>query len=351
MSGTDTAASPTLASRELRSILMGAAVTRACQLAGELGIADALAAGPLRVEELALRLDLHAPSLLRLLRLLAAHDIFAETTPAGFGNTRLSDCLRGDHPESLRGLACALAGNDMWRAWEGLESTVRRGGAAFHHVHGKHLFEYLAAHPDSERRFAGAMASSSRVLNQSLASAYPWRQHGCIADIGGGTGTTLLHLLRNTPGARGLLFDVPSVIVQARETLAASGLAARCDLAGGSFFEQVPAGADACLLKLVLHDWGDEECVRILRNCHAALGARGRLLICERLLGGEPTARYANVTDLVMLALTRQGRERSCEAYATLLARGGFALRKVWPVDGEMYLLEAACKAGSFSAP
>ncbi len=326
---------------QLREMLSGFVVSRALQVAAELGIADALEHGAMTCEALADATGAHAPSLYRLLRLLASHGVFEQLPGARFRNNPMSEYLRDDMPGSLRGTGLMYGDTPMWRAWEGLLHSVRTGESSFRHIHGVSTFEYLAAHAQSAARFDQAMTSSSEAMNLAIVEAYDWRQVGTLVDVGGGVGSTLAAILGSAEHLKGVLFDLPHVIERARETLMDSPVLPRCHMEAGDFFQGVPAGGDAYFLKHILHDWDDHSCQRILAACNRAMPVGGKVLICEKVIDGGGGQQLAKRVDLVMLAFTEGGRERTAAAFAHLLAVSGFRLLHTIPTPVENCILEA----------
>ena len=325
---------------QVRNLLMGFVVSRALQVAAELGLADALADGPKDRDALAREVGAHADTLHRLMRALASFGVFEQLPDGRFANTAHSECLRNDAPGSLHGLARMYGGSPLWQAWAGLEHSVRHGESSFTHVHGSPVFEYLAAHPESARRFDDGMVSSSRLMNDALVEAYEWSEFATLVDVAGGVGSTLAAILRANPRIQGVLFDLPHVIERGRDYLVQQGVAARCRTETGSFFDTVPAGADSYFMKHIIHDWDDEDCLRILRNCRAAMPDHAKLLVCEKVVppGNEPSV--AKTIDLVMLVLTDGGRERTEGEFRDLFARAGLRLARVVPTRVDNCILE-----------
>ncbi|HEY4038803.1 MAG TPA: methyltransferase [Burkholderiaceae bacterium] len=315
----------------VRNLLMAFVASRALQVAAELGLADALAAGPKDRDALAREVGADAEAMSRLIRALSGYGVFDELPDGRFVNTRGSEYLRTDVPGSLRALARMHFDPSLWQAWTGLEHSVRSGEPSFAYVHGSPMFDYLATHPESARRFDEGMTSASGVMNAALVEAYEWGRFATLVDVAGGAGSTIVAILGANPGLRGVLFDLPHVIERGRDYVAQQGMAARCRTEAGSFFDSIPAGADAYLLKHIIHDWDDEDCLRILRTCSAAMPDRATLLVCERLVppGNEPG--LARIMDLVMLALTDGGRERTEQEFRGLFARAGLRLARVVP--------------------
>ena len=325
---------------QMRNLLMGFVVSRALQVAAELGLADALANGPRDRDALAREVGAHADTMDRLMRTLASFGVFDRLPDGRFANTPHSEFLRSDTPGSMRALACMYGAPPLWQAWIGLEHSVRSGEPAFAHIHGSPVFEYLAAHPDSARRFDEGMVAASRLMNAAIVEAYHWNQFGTLVDIAGGVGSTLAAILGANPGIEGVLFDMPHVIERGQDYLAQQGVAARCRTEAGSFFDAIPSGGDAYFLKHIIHDWGDEDCVRILRKCKAAMPDHAKLLVCEKVMppGNDPSV--TKIMDMVMLVLTDGGRERTELEFRELFARADLRLARVWPTKVANSILE-----------
>jgi hypothetical protein len=300
---------------KLRGIITQYFSSRALYAAAALDVADALAGGAKGIDELAVAVGAHAPSLYRVLRVLAATGIFREEEDRRISNTPLSELLRTDAPGSLRDLVLLFGDETSWRSWEDILHAVRTGETPFEHIYGEKFFDYLQDHHDTAAMFDRAMASASTSTNAAVVEAYDFSATGTLVDVAGGTGSTLCSILKATPALRGIVFDLPHVAQRAREFIATQGLTERCAFAGGSFFEAVPPGAGAYFMKHVLHDWGDAECAEILGSCRKAMSGESRLLICERIVppGNEPSS--AKLIDLHMMMTNHGGKERTEAEY------------------------------------
>jgi O-methyltransferase domain len=325
----------------LRGIITQYFSSRALYAAVALDVAGALAGGGKNIDDLARAIGAHAPSLYRVLRVLTSSGIFAQGDDGRIANTQLSDLLRADVPGSLRDLVLLFGDETSWRSWEGILHAVRTGKASFEHLYGEKFFDYLQGHPDTAAMFDRAMASASSTTNAAVTEAYDFSGLGTLVDVAGGVGSTMCSILSATPGLRGIVFDLPHVGERARAFIAAQGLAERCEFAGGSFFESVPPGAGAYFMKHILHDWGDEECVRILAACRNAMGEKARVLICERIVpaGNEPSS--AKLIDLHMMMTNHGGKERTEKEYRALLATAGFKVAHVIPTSTPWSVIEA----------
>lgn len=321
-------------------MITGRWVAQTIGVAAELGLADDVTAGPKTADEIAAAKGLHGPSVYRLLRALASVGIFAEQEGGRFGHTPLSDALRSDVPYSMRGMARMVnmkAGIDAWCA---LEHSIRTGESAFEHVHGMGGFEYFDKHPRDLEIFANAMSSVTAHVGAAVAASYDFSGIETLADIGGSHGMILAIVLARHPELRGILYDRPGVVAGAKPLLEQHGIATRVECIGGDFFESVPSGADAYLMKSILHDWGDADCVRILKSIHAAAAPGSKLLVVEAILEPGNTPQFAKILDIEMLVVTSGGRERTLPEWQYLFEAGGFRFSRVVQTQAPMVVIE-----------
>jgi len=318
----------------------GGLVAQAVYVAAKLGVADQLRQGPVGAEDLARRTGAHAPSLYRLLRALAALGVFEQREDGTFSLTPLGATLCSDGPESVRD-AVIMAGDPMFHRASGeLVHTVRTGEPAFEHVFGASFFEHLGKDPETGAVFNRGMANFSQTENAAIAASYDFSPFGTVVDIGGGRGDFLAEVLKIHAGVRGVLYDLPEVIRDAT-FLDGAELRERSARVAGSFFESVPPGADAYVLKRVLHDWDDETCLGILRRCRQGMPAGGRILVVDAVVppGGEPDP--SKMADLVILVLLH-GKERTEAEFRALLATASLRLERVVPTPSALSIIEAA---------
>jgi SAM-dependent methyltransferase len=316
-------------------------------VAARLRIADLLANGPRPVADLAAAAGANAPTLYRLLRMLASRGVFREGSGLEFENTSLSEMLRSDVPGSMHGFAVMMVDEYNLDAYKELIGSVRTGETAFHKVFGMRAFEWLASHPEQAREFGQAMTSLSGMENPAVAEALDVTGIGRIVDVGGGHGSLLAAILKRNPELKGTIYDRPEVVANARQEayVTEKGVADRCDLVAGNFFDSVPSGADACIMKYILHDWEDDLCVKILSNCRRAMGAGGKLLVVDTVVppGSEP--HWGKKLDINMLVLTG-GRERTEKDFAQLFERSGFRLQRVIPTASALCIVEGVVERG-----
>lgn len=324
--------------QQLDGMITGYWVSQAIYAAAKFDIADLLKDGPRTVEQLAEATSTNADALYRLLRALASVGVFAEAEPRTFLLTPLAEPLRNDVEGSKRALSLMM-GDEQFHAWTEIDYSIRTGKTSFEKVFGKPVFDYLADCPDKARIFDAAMTGIHGRESNALLDAYDFAGIGMVADVGGGNGSQTSAVLQKHTAMQGILFDLPHVVERAKERIAAAGLADRCRLVGGNFFESVPDGADAYMLRHIIHDWDDEKALTILRNCHRAMPAHGKLLVVESVIppGNEPFG--GKLLDLVML-LIPGGKERTEEEYRTLFEKAGFELSRIVPTDSEISVVE-----------
>jgi O-methyltransferase/methyltransferase family protein len=327
------------AANELRRIINGYQVSQAVHVAATLNISDLLQERPRTGGELAQATGTHERSLSRLLRALTAVGLYTVDDEGRFANTELGAALCADAPHSPAGWA-EFIGRPAYRlAWGALGHSVRTGENAFRSVHGMSVWEYRNLHPDELAVFDRAMTSQSQASADAVVAAYDFGGFTTLVDVGGGWGAMLAAILVRHPALRGVLFDQPTVVVGAEALLGRAGVADRCQVVGGDFFVSVPDGGDVYLLRDVVHDWGDEDSVRILRSCRRAVPATGRLLLVERLLDDGPHAATAAFSDLNML-VSPGGQERTVSEYSQLLERSGFCLDRSVNTDSPFVVME-----------
>ncbi len=313
--------------------------SQAIYVAAKLGIADQLVAGPRPVADIAAKTGAHAPTLYRLLRALASEGIFRELNAGTFELTPMAELLRSDIPDSMRVWAI-MFNEEQFHAWSGLLASVQTGEIAFDRIYGEGYFDWLGKHPDASRTFHQAMTTGSAQTGPALVREYDFTPFDVIADIGGGNGHLLRTILTANPHARGILFDLPHVVGDTATESELHDVADRCDVVGGSFFEDVPGGVDLYVLRAILHDWDDRRCTTILRNCRRAMNRGGRVLVLEGLVAPANEPDFRKWMDLQVLALLG-GRERTEAEFRRLLAEAGFAMTRVIPLTADHSAIEA----------
>lgn len=324
---------------ELDLLLRGFQVSRMLRLVADLGVADNIPAdSQVMVTDLAGACAVLPQPLLRVLRALAAFKIFRVTADGTVAHTPRSRLLRTDTPKSLHYAARFWTGSGSWGAWDRLDVAMT-GGTPHEAAWNMGRFTYLKQHPEEARVFDAMMENFPDNRHAALAAAYDFSGADLIADIGGGNGAALRQILARYLAPRGLLFDREDVIAAVTpQNLMEGRIAAQ----GGSFFDRVPGGADIYMLIRVLHDWPDEDCLRILRACRAAMGPRSLLFVAEHILEPDPARGRATgyLIDVQMMAMFG-ARERSEAEFRSLLDQSGFSLRRVIPTASPVYIIEA----------
>ena len=324
----------------LTELAFGMKMTQALYVAAKLGIADLLSDGPRHVSQLASSTETSERSLYRVLRSLAAVGIFRETDPKVFELTPHAEALRSDVPNSFRNGAIFMGEEWLWNVMGQMMYSVKTGKSAWSRVHGSDCFDYLADNPDHLEIFNRAMTEMTTSSAPAIVEAYDFSQFKTIVDIAGGHGYLLSQILKATPGLRGMLFDVEPVIAGAGSIFEKEGVADRVEKVAGNFFEAVPGGADAYIMKHIIHDWDDEMSNKILKNIARVMSSRAKLLIVEMVVpeGNEP--HFSKVMDLGMLVLPG-GVERTRSEFHTLLADAGLRLAHIIPTQNPLSIIEA----------
>ncbi len=328
-------------SMALRRLVNGYQVSQAIHVAATLGIADLLKDGPRTSDDLAAATGAHAATLYRLLRALASVGVFHEGEGRRFTLTPLGDGLRTDTPEPVGGWAAFIGRPPHWQAWGDLLHGVISGENPFRHVHGADIWEFRAQHPQEGAAFNRAMTADARRNAEAVLAAYDFGRFRRVVDVGGGQGALLAAILARHSGARGVLFDLPHVVPSAQPMLNAAGVADRCEVVGGDFFQSVPAGGDAYVLRNVVLDWTDAQVTAILASCRRAMQPDGRVLVIESVAGPPNEGAAGKFNDLNMLVMPG-GWVRTAEEHAALLAAAGLELTKIMPTTIEQSLIEAA---------
>lgn len=326
------------ASIELMRLINGYQVSQALHVAATLGVADHLKDGPKSCDSLARACGAHPASLYRLLRALAAVGLFHEAGNKEFSLTRLGVCLTGDAAGSARNYARWIGTAGQWGSWGNLLHSIKSGECAQRFTCGMDAWTYRRQHPDEQAVFDAAMTGNSRSEAEAVLEAYDFSRFETVVDVGGGQGLLLKAILTACPAARGILFDQPQVIASADRALASADLAQRCRRVAGSFFESVPHGGDAYLMKAILHDWDNDRSIDILRACRRAMSPIAILLVIERVIGPPneiPEGKFSDLNMMVQYAAS----ERTREEFQDLLLRGGFEMTDVVPTRSPLSIV------------
>lgn len=327
---------------QLVNLINCAILSQAACVAAELGIPDLLAHGPKTLHELAQATSSHEPSLRRLLRALATLDLCTEREDDTFALSSLGTTLCAEAPHSLRSWTI-LCGRHLWPLYAHLLRSVRTGTRTRSRVSTRQVFKRLEQDANASQVFNCAMAELSRLVAADLVRLHDFSRCQLIVDVGGGHGDLLTSILQVHSEAQGILLDLPHAIPGAVERIKTLGLGGRCRAVSGNFFEKIAPGGDAYLLKTILHDWADKDCISLLQNCRKAIKPDGSLIVVERIMPDrvQPCGLHRSVArmDLTMM-LGFGGHERTQSEYQALLEYAGFTVVKVSATTFEFSVLE-----------
>jgi hypothetical protein len=305
----------------------------------QLGLADLLAEGPRRAEELAVATGTHPRALYRLLRALAGLGVLAAQDNGGFALTPLAEPLRTGVPGSLRALAQYLAVE--MQAWSALLYSVQTGASAWERALGVGHYAYFARHPEANTHFNAAMTAITVQALPDILAAYDFADIETLVDLGGGSGLLLAGILQQYPRMQGVLLDLPHVVAEAPPVLQTAGVADRCRIVGGDFLADMLSDADAYILKNIVLGMSDAEAVQVFRACHATMSRHGQLLVIGGLMGTGAAVGPAAQSDLRMLMIFGEAGVRTEEELRALLADGGFQVTRVVPAGRAGAIVEA----------
>ena len=309
-----------------------------------LNVADHLKDGPQGIAELARVTDANEDALYRVLRVLASLGIFDEVAPRRFGLTPAADLLRTDVPGSLRGMAVFLPDPMHYRIYGNVLHSLATGKPAADYTLGMPFFQYLEKDQAYSQVFNDAMTALSAPVAGAALEAYDFSGIGLLVDVAGGHGELLMSILRACPGVKGIVADLGHVVDGAKPRIANAGLTDRMQAVECDFFQSVPAGGDAYIMKHIIHDWDDERASTILKNIASAMGARGtkpgKVILLESVIASGNTPDFGKFIDIEML-LFPGGRERTADEFRSLFERSGFRLTKVVPTKSPLSVVEA----------
>jgi hypothetical protein len=324
----------------MRNLAIGYWVSRLIHIVAKLKLTDLLKHGPRTVEDLATASGVEPLMLYRILRALASVGIFAETANRRFKLTPLAATLRSDAPYSMHGWALMINEHWGWDSWKELLHGVKTAEVPFLKAHGMPIFEYFESHPEDLQVFGESMTSLSRIENPAVAAAYNFSRIRTLVDIGGGHGSLLATILKTNPQMTGVLYDQPSVIARAEKDrhVTAKGIAHRLRLKSGNFFQSIPGGGDAYIMKYILHDWSDDACVKLLALCRAAMQEKGKVLVVDNVIAPGNGPGWGKLLDIQMLVIG--GRERTRKEFAALFAEAGLKLTRIVPTKCPLSIVE-----------
>lgn len=326
--------------RNLYERILGDIPLRLIHAVTVLNIVDCIAQGEHSVDALAEKAGVDADILYRVMRTLSGIDIFSETGGRQFALTPQAELLRSDVSGSLRNFVLYLGAQWHYRTWNHFLETLRSGETSFDLAFGEPFFEHLQGNAERAANYNNVMTDHSVMNASQLAESYDFSQFDTLMDVGGGHGLLLLEILKANPALQGIVFDMPGVSLEAGNLFEKAGVGDRASLIEGSFFNDLPRGADGIIMKSIIHDWNDEKSRRILQNCRDAVGPDGKVLLCEFVLPEINQHSFANFLDLEMLVISG-GQERSESEFRKLFDSAGLVLTGIYPTRSGQSVLEA----------
>ncbi|MCA9714440.1 MAG: hypothetical protein KC468_07115 [Myxococcales bacterium] len=326
--------------------MMGAPTTVLLHVVARLRIPDLIEEhGPLTADELAARTGSDADALGRVMRALVSSNVFQRAGDDRFAHNGVSRALITGRFGTIRGFAEFFGLPPLLRAWAELPQTVARGGSAFGRAHGRDIWAWMGEDDVARAAFVEGMSDITEQAAPSIAAAYPFNEVRRLCDVGGGSGMVLAAVLAWHPHLEGVLYDAPEMLAEAPPRLAANGVSDRVECVPGSFFERVPSGCDAYLIKTVLHNWPDEGALKILENCRAAMRPGQRLIVVDFLYEPERPSTLISYMDIAGLAIYADGRERRRADFERLFQKAGFRIGRVRPIPGDQAVIEGVAVA------
>jgi hypothetical protein len=311
-------------------------LARAIVVATELSIADHLGDGEHSVAQLAEMIGADEQNLYRLLQLLSVFGVFKELEPGRFENTNISNMMRKSKVDSLRDMILWNGGSLTWRSLEGLGACVRSGRTAFEEVFGAPFFSYLERHPFHKKIFFDGLRSFTQMIIPGVLKSYDFSRFHRVVDVGGGEGDLIVAIHERYPNVDCTLFDRVEVVSELR-----GARLQNIGLVGGDFFSEPLPAADCYILQMIIHDWSDQDGVRILRHCRDSLTEDGRVIVIEMVLNdNSPHETFTRLLDLDMMILTG-GKERTTDGYRALFDAAGLELCQIISTGAPLSIMEA----------
>lgn len=328
--------------QQLMQLLTSHYVSQGIYVAAKLGIADLLKDGAKTVHELAQSTEVQPQSLYRILRALASHGIFTESSPSYFANTPMTQYLRSDFPGSVRD-AVILEGEPwLWQAWGGMLTALKTGVSGMNAQLGMSVVEYLKQNPEQFGTFKAGLKDYSTIINHAVLGAYDFPSGSKLIDLGGGDGSLLLSILETDATMTGVLFELPSVIARIKTSnhVPTRGNK-RYEMVEGDFFTSVPTGGDIYVLKQIIHNWDDEQALKIIHNCHQAMPTNGRLLIIDPIVASQEQS-FATFLDLQLLITHPEARIRTEDELAELVEKAGLQVTNIIRTQSPCTMIECS---------
>lgn len=328
------------AAYSLLDLIQGSVITQAISIAARLGMADVLGDGPLSAEEIAKRVGSDPEATYRLLRTLSGYSVFELRPDGRYALTPMAEALREDAPDSMRGMAMLMGNPTLWEEFGHLIESVRTGEANLPKLRQMGAYEFLTSSPEFAAEFFGGMRSMSESECDPVVAAYDFSGARTIVDVVGGRGTLLAGILKQAAGARGVLHDSEAATADAPSVFEAAGVGDRATIENGGYFDKLPVGADIYVLKHILHDFAEPDCLTMLKNVREAIAPDGRMLVVEYVLKEDNRPHLGNIIDLWLLLLLG-AKERTLAEYTELFAKAGLKVTRSVPTTSPVSIIEA----------
>jgi predicted transcriptional regulator len=305
----------------------------------ELNVAEQIDQGKNTIEQLARVTNTNQDALFRVMRMLCAHEIFRLSNEGVYSITPYSKVMLEGNG-SVKYMLQSHLGKIHSDLFSEMDYTLKTGKNAAEKLYRKDIFDYVQDHPGQHELFVKGMGNTSALFAPVLFSSYNFTPFSHIIDVGGGDGTLLCNILTKHPDIKAILLESKQVIERAKKNIELHQLTNRISTVEGDFFSEIPAGGNLYVLKNIMHDWDDHNCIRILKNIHQAMAADSKLLIIETIINNDNKYSYGKMLDIMMLLGTKDGRERTLEEYKGILKDSGFAILKVVPTVSPFSLIE-----------
>ncbi len=315
-------------------------VSRGLVTALELNIAELIRDGKNTIDQLATSTQTNPDALYRLMRMLCAHDIFKLSKKGIYSLTPWSRVMLEGNKDSVKDFLLSHLGKLHYELFSEMDYTVKTGINASQKLFNKDIFTHVHDTPEEHERFIRGMSNTSELFAPVLLSTYNFSTYSHIIDIGGGHGSLLCHVLTKYDKLKAILFDSEHVVERATANIESYGLKERINIVEGNFFESVPEGADLYIMKHILHDWNDTDSIKILKIINKSMNTGSRLLIIETILKNDNNYSFGKMLDILMLVITKDGRERTLDEFKSIFEKSGFAVRRIIPTITPFSLIE-----------
>ncbi len=315
-------------------------ISKAIGVACELNLADIIGNGEKTIDDIAQQSQGNPVALTRLMRALAGEGVFKEKRNLVFVNTPLSKALM-DEDNGMKYMVRHQLSETNFSIINEMTRSIRTGKSVAHDVLGMDIFTFLEKNPDKNELYNKAMTNTSRLISAAVLSSYDFKGIHVLVDLGGGEGTLLFRILQKYPDINGIVFDLPQAVISTKANAKKFGVEKRIKIDSGDFFDGIPIGGDAYLLKNILHIFNDDASIRLLKIIHEAMLEKGRVLLVESVIKNDNKPAYGKILDLQMLTGTENGKERTEKEFRALFGASGFTFSRIVKTVSPFSIIEA----------